>query len=209
AEAAAAIRETERDVVTPLFQFRNVGHSLPGGWTTVVNGGAFGTDYLTRTAVARSNVFVNRHHETKYFYLDIDAAGARLQGDRRYTITFPAGRLPPAAGFWSLTAYDARHSLPAGSVARHAIGSRETGLVFADDGSLTIVVEPASGPEAGEIDDTPNRIVAPAGEFSLYLRLYWPDERAMAGLWTPPPVRHFGEPPAAVSDALPRVARIP
>ena len=200
AEAAAAIRETERDVVAPLFQFRNVGHSLPGGWTTVVNGGAFGTDYLTRTAVARSNVFVNRHHETKYFYLDVDAAGARLQGDRRYVITFPAGRLPPAAGFWSLTAYDARHSLPAGSSARHSIGSRETGLVFADDGSLTIVVEPASDPETGAAPktgadtETPNRIVAPAGEFSLYLRLYWPDERALAGLWTPPAVTSSDRP---------------
>lgn len=188
AEAAAAIRQTDRDVVAPLFQFRNVGHSLPGGWTTVVNGAAFGTDYLTRTAVARSNVFVNRHHETKYFYLDLDAAGTRLQGDRRYKITFPAGQLPPAAGFWSLTAYDARHSLPVGSSDRHSIGSRDTGLVFAEDGSLTIVVEPASGPDRDEETETPNRIVAPPGEFSLYLRLYGPEERALAGQWTPPPV---------------------
>ena len=188
AEAAAAIRQTERDVVAPLFQFRNVGHSLPGGWTTVVNGAAFGTDYLTRTAVARSNVFVNRHHETKYFYLDLDAAGTRLQGDRRYVITFPAGRLPPAAGFWSLTAYDARHSLPAGSADRHSIGSRETGLVFNEDGSLTIVVTPASDLEQAADRATPNRIVAPPGEFSLYLRLYGPDERVLAGHWTPPPV---------------------
>lgn len=209
AEAAAAIRETERDVVAPLFQFRNVGHSLPGGWTTVVNGGAFGTDYLTRTAVARSNVFVNRHHETKYFYLDVDAAGARLQGDRRYVITFSAGRLPPAAGFWSLTAYDARHSLPAGSSARHSIGSRETGLVFNEDGSLTILVAPASGLEPGADRETPNRIVAPPGEFSLYLRLYGPEERALAGQWTPPPVRRTGEVPSAVPEVTSRVALVP
>jgi len=209
AEATAAIREAERDVVAPLFQFRNVGHSLPSGWTTVVNGGAFGTDYLTRTAVARSNVFVNRHRETKYFYQDIDAAGTRLHGDRRYVIRFPAGKLPPAAGFWSLTAYDARHSLPVGSSARHSIGSRDSGLLFDPDGSLTIIVDSASGSEPVHDTVALNRIVAPPGEFSLYLRLYWPEERALAGLWTPPPVSCTGEPAPAGPGESSRIARSP
>ena len=194
AAAGAAMHDADRDVVTPLFEFRNVGLRLSTGWTTVVNGAAFGTDYLTRTAVARSNVFVNRHHETKYYYLDVDATGRRLEGNRRYVITFPAGRLPPAAGFWSLTAYDARHALPAGSAARHSIGSRDQSLAFAADGSLTIVVEPAgsSSPAATPSDagaDAPeNRIEAPEGPFSLYLRLYAPLPPALDGDWEPPPV---------------------
>lgn len=193
AVASAAVHDAEREVVAPLFEFRNVGLPLPGGWTTVVNGAAFGTDYLTRTAVARSNVFVNRHHETKYYYLDVDATGARLEGNRRYSITFPPGRLPPAAGFWSLTAYDARHSLPADSAARHSIGTRDTSLELAADGSLTIIVEPAGGPGADETaatsgeHATQNRIAAPEGPFSLYLRLYAPEATALDGHWTPPP----------------------
>lgn len=186
AVATAAVHAAEREVVAPLFEFRNVGIRLPAGWTTVVNGAAFGTDYLTRTAVARSNVFVNRHRETKYYYLDVDATGRRLDGRQRYAITFPAGRLPPAAGFWSLTAYDARHSLSADSAARHAIGSRDTALEFAADGSLTILVEPAGSGLAASA--APNRITAPEGPFSLYLRLYAPEEIALAGRWTPPPV---------------------
>lgn len=186
AVAGAAVHDADREVVGPLFEFHNVGIPLPAGWTTVVNGAAFGTDYLTRTAVARSNVFVNRHHETKYYYLDVDATGHRLEGRNRYTITFPPGRLPPAAGFWSLTAYDARHSLPANSTARHAIGSRDTALEFAADGSLTIVIEPANA--AGSRTAAANRIAAPEGTFSLYLRLYAPREAALAGGWTPPPV---------------------
>jgi hypothetical protein len=186
AVASAALHDAEREVVGPLFEFRNVGIPLPAGWTTVVNGAAFGTDYLTRTAVARSNVFVNRHHETKYYYLDVDATGRRLEGRNRYAITFPPGRLPPASGFWSLTAYDARHALPANSTARHAIGSRDNALAFAADGSLTIVIEPANAAGAGTA--APNRIVAPEGTFSLFLRLYAPREIALAGGWTPPPV---------------------
>ncbi len=193
AVAGAAMHDADREVVAPLFEFRNVGLPLPAGWTTVVNGAAFGTDYLTRTAVARSNVFVNRHRETKYYYLDVDATGARLEGSRRYEITFPPGSLPPAAGFWSLTAYDARHALPPGSAARHSIGTRDTSLEFAPDGSLTIVVEPADAPGADEAADasgehaTQNRIAAPEGPFSLYLRLYAPEATALDGRWTPPP----------------------
>lgn len=193
AVATAALQQAERDVVAPLFEFRNVGLPLSAGWTTVVNGAAFGTDYLTRTAVARSNVFVNRHHETKYYYLDVDVMGRRLDGSQGYVITFPPGSLPPAAGFWSLTAYDARHSLPVDSAARHSIGTRDQSLVFAADGSLTIVVEPAGGPGAAAMrsatgTSAANRIVAPPGPFSLYLRLYAPLASALEGDWTPPPV---------------------
>jgi hypothetical protein len=194
AAARAAVHEAENEIVAPLFEFRNVGLPLPSGWTTVVNGAAFGTDYLTRTAVARSNVFVNRHHETKYYYLDVDATGARLEGNRRYEITFPPGSLPPAAGFWSLTAYDARHSLPTKSAARHSIGTRDTSLESAADGSLTIIVEPAGGVEADAAAAASgerairNRISAPEGPFSLYLRLYAPHAAALEGRWTPPPV---------------------
>jgi hypothetical protein len=192
AVATDAVHEAEREVVAPLFEFRNVGVPLPAGWTTVVNGAAFGTDYLTRTAVARSNVFVNRHHETKYYYLDVDVTGRRLAGDRRYTIRFPPGRLPPAAGFWSLTAYDARHSLPPVSAARHSIGTRDLALALADDGSLTIVIEPTVDPAAAGSTVAGhtgrNQITAPEGPFSLYLRLYAPLPVALDGVWTPPPV---------------------
>ena len=42
-------------------------------WSTISNEAAFGTDYFTRTAVARSNILVNSPNETKYFYQDLDA----------------------------------------------------------------------------------------------------------------------------------------
>ena len=39
----------------------------------MVNSAEFGTDYFTRAAVARSNTFINRPRETRYFYQDLDA----------------------------------------------------------------------------------------------------------------------------------------
>jgi hypothetical protein len=188
ADALAAAQEADAEVVEPLFHFRNVGRRLPGNWTTLDNGAAFGIDYLSRTAAAKSNVFVNRSLETRYYYLDLDASGRQLVGDREYRITFPAGSLPPARGFWSLTVYDDRHHLPADVSGRHSVGSRDPALAFARDGSLTITVAPASGPSGTTTHEpgSANRLTAPAGEFSLYLRIYWPDTDAIDAGWTPP-----------------------
>jgi len=58
--------EADAQLVTPLFQFRNYGQQLPHYWSTISNQAAFGTDYFTRTAVAKSNIFVNSPNETKY-----------------------------------------------------------------------------------------------------------------------------------------------
>ena len=68
-EAAA---EADEALVKPLLEFRNFGMPLPHNWTTVINSAEFGTDYYTRTAVAKSNIFINRPRETRYFYQDLD-----------------------------------------------------------------------------------------------------------------------------------------
>jgi hypothetical protein len=94
-EAAA---ETEAELVKPLFEFRNYGEQLPHHWSTISNEADFGTDYLTRTAVAKSNIFVNAPKETKYFYQDLDASCERLNGANRYTVTFDKGQTPPVNG---------------------------------------------------------------------------------------------------------------
>src|SRR5581483_3261673 len=52
-EAAA---EADTQLVKPLFEFRNYGLQLPHHWSTITNEAAFGTDYFTRTAVAKSNI---------------------------------------------------------------------------------------------------------------------------------------------------------
>ena len=57
AEAAA---EADASLVKPLLEFRNFGIPLPYNWTTVINSAEFGTDYYTRTAVAKSNTFIAR-----------------------------------------------------------------------------------------------------------------------------------------------------
>jgi hypothetical protein len=179
----------EAELVAPLFEFANLGTKLPHHWTTIHNGAAFGTDYLTRTAVAKSNVFVNRRHETKYFYQDLDVTGARLNGERNYVVTFAAGSLPPTKDFWSITLYDEHHGFHANELGRYSVGTKSKQLTFNADGSLTIYVQ-ATPPSADRIN---NWLPAPRGKFSLYLRAYTPEAAILDGRWTPPAVVPVGE----------------
>ena len=178
---------TEQTLIEPLLQFRNWGTPLPHHWTTESNGAAFGSDYFMRTAIARSNILVNKSIETKYFYQDLDADGARLNGASRYRVTFPPGGLPPVQGFWSLTLYDRFHFFVPNDIRRYSIGTKNRDLPAGADGSVTIVVQ------ADEPTDPADRrawLPAPRGEdFSLFIRAYWPDRAVLDGSWTPPPVR--------------------
>jgi hypothetical protein len=180
-EAAKA----DSELVDPLFEFRNWGVQLPFNWSSTSNNAAFGTDYFTRTAVAKSNIFVNAPNETKYFYQDLDAAGGRLNAAKRYTVTFAKGQTPPVNGFWSLTLYNEHHFFAPNGLNRFSLGTKNKTLKFADDGSLTIYVQANSpGP-----DKEANWLPAPKdGDFSLYMRAYWPKVEVTGGSWTPPAV---------------------
>ena len=48
-----AAQEADEQLIAPLFHFRNYGRRLPHHWSTISNEAAFGTDYFTRTAVAK------------------------------------------------------------------------------------------------------------------------------------------------------------
>lgn len=178
-------QRTERELIAPLLVFRHFGVPLPAHWTTVRNGAQFGTDYFTRTAVAKSNIYVNKPNEATYFYQDLDADGARLDGSQCYTVTFAEGE-PPVKGFWSLTLYDAQHFFAPNPLGRYSLGTKNQGLVRNADGSLTVYVQPEAPTDPARLA---NWLPTPKGAaFSLYVRAYWPDAAILNGSWTPPPV---------------------
>jgi hypothetical protein len=178
--------KADKDLVEPLLQFRNYGLQLPNHWSTVSNGAAFGTDYFTRTAVGKSNIFVNAQNETKYFYQDLDESGQRLNGAKHYTVTFPKGQTPPVRGFWSLTLYNQNHFFAPNDIKRYSIGTKNKTLKYNPDGSLTVYVQ--ADPPAEELRG--NWLPAPKeADFSLYVRSYWPQASIIDGSWTPPAVQ--------------------
>jgi hypothetical protein len=184
-----AVTEVEDQIVKPLFEFRNWGQQLPHHWSTISNEAAFGTDYFTRTAVAKSNILVNSPNETKYFYQDLDASGARLNSTNRYTVSFATDGTPPVNGFWSLSIYKEHHFFVANPIDRFSVGTKNKDLKFAADGSLTIHVRAEAPADPAQ---RANWLPAPKGDFSLYVRAYWPKAPVMDGSWTPPAVQRVG-----------------
>ena len=180
-----AATEAEKELVEPLFEFRNFGLQLPHNWSTIANGANFGTDYLTRTATAKSNILVNAPVQAKYFYQDLDKNGGRLNGSNHYTVTFAKNQTPPVNGFWSLTLYSQYHFFVPNEINRFSVGTKNKGLKFNPDGSLTFYVQ-SDPPLPGQRN---NWLPSPKGEdFSLFMRAYWPKDEVLNGSWTPPPV---------------------
>jgi hypothetical protein len=175
-------KKAQEQLIEPLLQFRNFGIPLPYHWTTAINGASFGTDYFTRTAVARSNIFVNKPNEAKYFYQDLDASGGRLNGANRYQVTFANGE-PPVNGFFSLTLYDDQHFFAPNEIERYSIGTKNKDLKRNADGSVTFYVQADAPAERTNWLPTPKN-----ADFSLFIRAYWPKPEVIDGSWTPPAV---------------------
>ena len=181
-----AAKEADELLVKPVFEFRNYGLQLPHHWSTIANGAAFGTDYFTRTAVAKSNILVNIPVQAKYFYQDLDVSGGRLNGANRYTMTFAKDQTPPVHGFWSLTLYNEHHFFAPNDLKRYSLGTKNKTLKANADGSLTLYVQADPPPEA----QRDNWLPAPkSADFSLFMRAYWPKAGVLDGTWTPPAVQ--------------------
>ena len=146
-----------------------------------------GGDWTMRAAAAMAGIYGNDAAEALYPLLATASDGKKPDcSNNRYTLTFPAGKLPPANAFWSVTMYDARTQLLVSNpLNRYLINSPMwPELKKGPDGSLTIYIQSsAPGP-----DKEANWLPAPAGPIYVVMRIYWPKAAALKGAWKPPPV---------------------
>jgi hypothetical protein len=178
----------EDNLIRPLFQFHNNGRPVGNGWTSPPNGARWGSDYLSRTATAKSNMFDNAPNETRYIYTDFDKDGQRLTGAHRYSVTFAPGETPPVNGFWSLTVYNNEHLFEPNKLNRFSLGTKSKSMKTDPDGSLTMYFQTDSPGAEKEA----NWVPTPADEFSLFIRAYWPKAAVLDGSWKPPVVTRAG-----------------
>jgi hypothetical protein len=161
---------------------RNQGRGA-NGWDIARNLGKYGTNYPFRAVVALFALGANLPEDALYPRTRLDSDGQPLTGANRYTIRFTKEQLPPVDAFWSLTLYNRKQAFVENPIGRYAIGDRDP-LKLGADGSLTLYVQR----ESPGIDKQSNWLPAPADEFNLFLRLYWPRAEALAGSWKPPAV---------------------
>jgi len=163
---------------------QNLGTIINGWSISSMNIGNFGTDYLLRAAVAKFGLFANSPQEAVYPTTFKDSQGQNLTGINNYVIHFDKGQLPPVKGFWSLTMYNNKSYLADNPINRYSIGGLTPGLKNNTDGSLDIYIQldnPGKNKES-------NWLPAPAGDFSLNMRLYIPEKVVLKGNYQYPPI---------------------
>lgn len=196
AEHKAALVQGMKDGDAKVDKFLTSGMKNINGWSI---GSFFGDrafykgDWLMRAGAAKGGIYGNDAAEATYPMTRVDAAGETLDGSKHnYTITFPAGQLPPVNSFWSVTMYDGKSQLLIKNpIGRYLINSPMLpGMKPNADGSLTIYIQKESpGP-----DKLGSWLPAPNDTIYLVLRLYWPKTENPSilppgeGSWTPPGV---------------------
>lgn len=148
-----------------------------------------GEDYMIRAVAAVAGIYGNDSAEALYPATKVDQDGQPLDGSNaNYTITFDDGQLPPVNAFWSVTMYDGKTQLLVDNpINRYLINSPMLpDLKKSGDGSLTLYVQHA---EPTDPDKKANWLPAPDGPIYLVMRLYWPQEEALNGMWKPPVVQ--------------------
>lgn len=140
--------------------------------------------FMRRAVLAKYAIWGPAAEEVVYMNCDVDADGAKLNGDgATYTLRFDGP--VPAKGFWSFTVYDAETRLlaphPSG---RYKRGDRDRDMVRGADGSLTLYLQN----EAPSAELAANWLPVPRKGFQVVARLYWPNEEVLSLAYKPPPV---------------------
>lgn len=165
--------------------FKNI-----NGWRFSTKTGLYGTDYMQRALITAVGLGANRPEDAIYPVSLKSGSGIfarKYNGANKYVMHFPKGQLPPVKGFWSLTMYDDKYFFVANPINRYSLSARQN-LKANADGSIDLYVQHDS-PGA---DKESNWLPAPAGEFILMLRMYWPNPKKpsiLDGTWTIPEVK--------------------
>jgi hypothetical protein len=151
-------------------------------------------NWLMRAGAAKGGIYGNDAVEATYPFTRVDAKGETLDGSKHnYTLTFPAGELPPVNAFWSVTMYDGKSQLLIENpINRYLINSPMLPNMKKNaDGSLTLYIQKDS-PGA---DKEANWLPAPNDTIYLVMRLYWPKATPPSilppgeGTWQPPAIK--------------------
>lgn len=174
-----------------MLQFKiNKAITQQNGWAFTTKTGIYGTDYLMRALITAIGLGANRPQDAVYPTSKADAEGHKYNGANKYVMRFPKGHLPPADGFWSLTMYDDKYFFVNNPLNRYSISARQN-LQTNPDGSTDLYIQKDSPGK----DKESNWLPAPAGDFILMLRMYWPSETdpsIINGTWTIPAARKVG-----------------
>ena len=167
--------EAEKQAKARLEELSRTLFTLVDGWASGLHGFDYNLDrcgpgtidspdwkvpdrnnaYVLRAVAARMGLWGNHGYEADYVILWQDAEGEFLDGSHTYELTLSPP--PPVEAFWSLSMYDEPdYYLVANAIDRFSIGDRTPGLVYNDDGSVTIYMQKDSPGQTGNRTGCPH-----------------------------------------------------
>jgi hypothetical protein len=185
---AAQIAEIESGIKAARAQLSQPRAAAVDGWSySLANLGDFGQDYLHRAQTALAGLGALPREEAMYMRPEPPRDRRFFKGGESYRLRFPAGALPPVAGFWSMTLYErtgeGQFYLTENEINRYSIGDRTPGLKTDSDGSLSLWL--ASKRPAG--DRAANWLPAPKDkDWTVVFRTYLPQAPLLNGSYRLP-----------------------
>jgi hypothetical protein len=157
------------------------------GWHASTTWGDFSATYsgwLTGAVAAKAFLGANVAPEATYPLTTTDSNGLQLNGSNSYSITFPAGDLPPVSGtdgWWSITAYNQQGNIVPNTGNtyygnnEYSLGSNqlENVLGSALESSTVSLFFSSQAPTDPSL--LPYWLPVPDTNFELALRIYLPD----------------------------------
>lgn len=168
----------------------NYGSKSVDGWTVldpIYGHAGMEGKYLVRSALqSLTGIVANDIEEASYSLLNDDVTRTGVQkpsGEYRYVLHFTSDQMPKVGAFWSLSAYDDTNNLIANKINRYSIGDRTKGLVYNDDGGVSLYI---SYDEPSDKAERSNWLPTSKGEFYMVFRAYLPGQEIIEQTWTPP-----------------------
>jgi hypothetical protein len=188
AKGVAAAPKPAQDKIANLKEAIVTGDAkLENGWMYFSKTGLYGTGYRNRALITWFGLGANRPQDAVYPTSEGPDIIKKYSGANKYVAHFNKGDMPPANGFWSITMYDKDYFFVPNSINRYTVSSRNK-FKTNPDGSVDLYVQKDSPGK----DKEANWLPAPAGDFVLMMRLYWPSEKPpslLDGTWKPPEVK--------------------
>ena len=170
----------EKELVDPLIQWKLQRPPAGNGWNSGVNNAQWGTDYLNRTAIAKSNMYENTP----------DGDEVHLHGQRQRGQT--NGRPEPlhrhlrqgadaaGQGFLVVTLYNEKHLFHPNPLKRYSLGTKNKTLKSNPDGSFTLYAAPSRPARTRRATGSHTR----RNVLALH-RAYGPEQAIIDGTWKP------------------------
>jgi len=197
-------------------------------WTVPTDLGSYATNpngWINAAVVAAVGLGANWPDDGIYPVTDVDGDNIQLNGQKDYSLTFPAGELPPIIkdssdnplAYWSVTIYDENGNIFKDSAPEnlfygsqvYSLGSMQLDNLLGEDLVTTAVTFYLQNDPPTDAARLPYWLPVPDEDFRVMMRVYYPDMAKFRVSGDPLGVSSLGSGSESERYSLPNVVNVP